>query len=210
MALLNWPPSKGPLPPHLKVVRSDAVLGIKRRDFAFKQPPQARAERRDLLEAAMEHHGDPKIEEKVGMEFTGKREKTDTEFLLDHPVVTVAQLTFWEADLLIHGVGANTGALTRRIPSRIYEIPLTYPLTLGAEIQLAPLEITLTLGNGKKEVLESQSIGYVLWVVAQEYKRIYADWRLYKPWGHGIEDLAFKAMMIHRGNPHWIELGFDS
>jgi len=210
MPLLNWPPSKGPLPPHLKVARSEVTLKLKRRDFQFRQPPQASAERRHLLEAVMDVHDDPKVEEKVGMEF-GVKEKKDTEFILDHPLALLAKLTFEEADLLVHGVGTSTDLLTRRLPAKRYEIPLTYPLTVGVELRVDPFELTRTMGDGKKIREDRMSIGYLLWVVAQEYRRIYADWKVYRPWGHGIEDLTFKTMAIHRGSPNpWIEIGFAS
>lgn len=210
MALLNWPPSKGPLPDAFRVEKCLILQGVKRKDFQFKQPPQASAERRHLLEAVMDVHGDPKVEEKVGMEYRTKA-KMDTSFILDHPLSVVSRLEPLEADLLLHGVGENTDVLTRAIPLKRYEIPLTYPLTVGVELRVDPFELTMIMGDGKKVIEQRMSIGYVLWVVAQEYKRIYADWKLYKPWGHGIEDLVFRTMQVHRGSPNpWIELGFAS
>lgn len=210
MALINWPPSKGPLPPELKVMKQEACLGLKRRDFEFDQPAQASAERRHLLEAVMEHHGNKKLEEKIGMEFKVKGSKSDTEYHLDHPVTLLSKLTFEEADALVHGVGLNTGLLVRNLPTKTHEIPLTYPLTLGVELRVSPFELTKFMGDGRRVTEERLSIGYVLWVVAQEYQRIYREWRKYKPWGHGIEDLTFRTMTLHRGNTRWIELGFAS
>lgn len=210
MALVNWPPSKGPLPPELKVLRKEACLGLKRRDFVFDQPPPASAERRHILEAVMEHHGNKKIEEKVGMELRVKGPRADTEYHLDHPVTLLSGLTFEEADGLVFGVGVNTGLPARNLPARLHEISLTYPLTLGVELRVSPFELTRHMGDGRKVAEERLSIGYVLWVVAQEYQRIYREWRKYRPWGHGIEDLTFRMMAIRRGSPRWIELGFAS
>lgn len=209
MPLLNWPPSKGPLPPHLRVARSEAVIPIKRQDFTFTQPPQAAAERGSLVVAAMETHDKP-VEDKIGMELSSRKMKTDTDYYLDHPVAVVSRLTFKEADILLHGIGVHTRLLTKEIPARRYEIPLTYPLTTGSRLRVDPFELTCHMGDGRTIKSERMSIGYVLWAVAVEYKRIYVDWKHYKPWGHGIEDLVFRTMSVHRGNPYRIELGVAS
>ena len=43
------------------------------------------------------------------------------------------------------------------------------------------------------------SVGYVLWAVAQEYFRIYRNWKQYKIWGHALEDLVYTELRIRRG-----------
>jgi hypothetical protein len=54
-----------------------------------------------------------------------------------------------------------------------------------------------TLRNKNRERFE-MSIGYVLWAVAQEYKRIYRQHRKYGVWGHAITDLYFEGLDVQK------------
>lgn len=183
-----------------------------RHEFTFEQPVGAAAERRALLEAVMEYHPiddkdqdqKPQTEEdKVGSTSIPSRRKrrvkAETRFFLNHHVATLGTLTLAQAHRLIHGVGARRRHLEKRLPNKPLRVELVYPLSKGVELEIAPFRVVDFYADGRKEERDEMSIGYFLWAIAQEYYRIYKQWKRYKVWGHELEDLKFERMEIFRG-----------
>lgn len=213
MPLINWPPSKGPKPAWLRSKRRYIVPNPERHDFRVKQTADTAAERRILLDAVMDFHPIddkdvkkiPDVEDKVGhsfrMEKEGKRvrrRKGETKFLFNHHIATLGTLTITQAIRLIQGYGVTKRGLEHELPLMPINVQLTYPLSKGVELTIHPYQVVRTFGNGKIEEDERMEVGYLLWVIAQEYFRIYKNWKQYKVWGHDIGDLFFEGLKISK------------
>ena len=210
MPLLNWPPAKGPKPPHLSYKRRLAVPPPGRKDFTFTQPPESAAERRQLIEAVSEFHPiddgvkAPPFEDKIGGSVfpqakRKRRLKAETRFRLKHHVATIGTLNLEQAHLLVMGTGFQRRALERKLPAKPLSLEIIYPLNKGVKLKIFPFSMIDVYGDGRKVEGERMSIGYVLWMVAQEYFRIYKHWKRYGVWGHEIGDLIFEGLEVNRG-----------
>jgi hypothetical protein len=217
MGLLNWPPSRGPKPPHLQVVdrRIDAPP-VGRYDFTFKPSRLVITERKTMLEA-IGHPDLKKVEEaqvftpdrplpkgvmirlKLGRQYlagpTKRRAKYPTDLGLDYHVATFSSLTPGQAISLAYGIDPK-GYIEHEFAPRVLDISLTYPLSLGVRLRLKPYENVLVYGDGEEEAAREMTVGYVLWMVAQEYLRIYEEHTKYRVWGHAIDDLYFTRLKI--------------
>jgi hypothetical protein len=74
-------------------------------------------------------------------------------------------------------------------PSLIVE--LDYPLRKIVRLTIPPAVFQTDIGE-----YQIMSPGYLLWVVANEYRRIYANHEHYEIWGHGINDLNFEMIDV--------------
>jgi len=207
--LLNWPPSKGPKPPALACRHVYDVPPVVQRDFKFKQPPVCAGERRMLLDAVMDHHGKRLPEEKVGTstneeEFAAAQRRRgapryETHYRLNHQVAMLGTLTLPQADMLVCGYGVRLRRLGQDLPPKPITVGLLYPLEVGSELHIKPYRYVLAYGDGKEAVQLRMTVGYVLWCVAQEYLRIYKEWRHYVVWGHELADLYFEVLDVRPG-----------
>jgi len=204
VTLLNWPPAKGEKPPHLQVKRTYEAPVPSRADFDFRQPRHAVEERRVILSAALDHHGQgDAVEEKIGASIprAGRvapipRRTLERDFRLNHHVATVGTLTLEQADELLHGCGALVRRLERDLAPRPVSVDIVYPLSVGVRLKLRPFTVVEEWGDGTRSEEKRMSVGYVLWSAAREYERIYLDWAKYKVWGHGLEDLVFERLLV--------------
>ncbi len=75
-------------------------------------------------------------------------------------------------------------------------IQLSYPLGVGSQLTIKPYTMKFSRSGEDWERGPVLTPGYVLWVLAQEYKRVYAEHERYKVWGHAIGDLHFEGFVI--------------
>ena len=68
---------------------------------------------------------------------------------------------------------------------------LSYPLGVAVEVNIV---------NGN-------SIGKILWQLAQAYKEIYVDPDKYGVWGHGMRDLYFENIRIYNNQVIEVSIG---
>ncbi len=118
-------------------------------------------------------------------------------------VTTALQLSPWLADHIIQGVWRNkpgkpilfpSGAL----PNRIITVDLQYPLSQTARVTITPFTYSWPAIKGQKHAHEHtrMSLGYVLWSLAQAYKKIYLQPDKWGIWGHAISDLCFESFKL--------------
>lgn len=194
MPLLNWPPSKGPKPPHLEVVWYFTAPKVSRKDLNFKKPASHREEQKRLLDAAwQERDRTSKHHYAVISPATrdGSSDFVDDEIVLWQHVRTVSTLTLEQAHTIIAGVGKPSRKIANYLPISTVTLELTYPLLVGRRLKIPPFIIYGEIGDGSAVKFKEQSIGYILWVASREYVRIYKNWRTYGIWGHSIDDLYF-------------------
>jgi hypothetical protein len=139
-------------------------------------------------------------------------------FCCNYHVETVATLTLQQAVSLLHvreKVGEQIRNLGReRFPVKIladsetewgshefeprtFSVLIDYPLRVGVRLTVPPMT-RRTVWRDPKENAErvETSPGYLFWVVAREYQRIYREHEKYQVWGHAIDDLWFEGLEI--------------
>lgn len=208
MTLENWPPSRGPKPSHLQVkeVRVEPER-TDRMDFTFRQPRIAVTERKLLLEAIGHPATDKGLRvvtptvsipkgEKVQLQVVTRqrRLKNHSNFTFDYHVATVASLTSIQA---INLLSSNLGE--KGIDPRVLTVDLTYPLTMGVRVKMRPYTLVEEFEDGHERTFKEMTLGYVLWVMAHEYIRIYEEHKKYRVWGHELDDLHFGGLYIRKG-----------
>lgn len=203
----NWPPAKGPKPKHLALELVYQTTEPGRSDFKFKLPIDYRKERRAMLEAILEYEPTQKGREKISRssfedddadELRGEHVKIGESMALAHHVQTTSSLSALQASRMIYGASKDAATISEMTP-RAVSVKITYPLTRGVLLEVRPfIPILRTRGLVVRRP-RRQTVGYVLWTVAQEYRRIYSDYKRYGIWGHALEDLYFEAMTVKKG-----------
>ncbi len=118
---------------------------------------------------------------------------------LNHRVSPLANLKPEQWDLIS---GVSKGKLEAWLANdKPVTIDLSYPLNKIARVTVRPYSITRYTSTGKKSTHGPlMSVGYVLWSLAQAYKRIYKAHVRYGVWGHDIGDLAFEGLTVNGTN----------
>ena len=198
--IINWPPAKGPKPPHLQVTekRIESIQAI-RSEFKFKQPADAALERAILLDTIGDHEVE-KIHEGVKIVHPANDYRIlgsyGRDFRLSHHVGSIANLSALDARKLISGWSIRRRKFEWLLPPRAVTIPITYPLSIGVKLKIQPYDYVVEYADSTDLCERELSLGYVLWVVAREYVRIYDDWKRYKIWGHELWDLWFRKLSV--------------
>lgn len=129
-------------------------------------------------------------------------------------VKDVLGLSIEQADRILRAVAPDNPFDTWfRYEPRLLQVDITYPLAVGVRLVVHPLKMKSTLcaacGPEKKSRVRTvMSPGYFMWVVAQEYARIYQEHEKYGVWGHAIDDLGFEFIGIDEDGI--VELGIGS
>ena len=203
----NWPPAKGPKPRHLAMKLVYQEVASKRTDFSFEFPLEFKKERRAMLDAIMEYEPGQRGKEKISRssfhddgadELRGERVLVGERMSLAHHVQTLSTLTHQQASRMIYGASKKAQTISEML-TRPAQIRLTYPLSRGVLLEVRPFIPILRTDGFALRRARRMTVGHVLWTVAHEYLRIYADWKRYGVWGHAFEDLYFEAMTVKKG-----------
>jgi hypothetical protein len=203
--LLNWPPSRGPNPDLPKsivykvgdVIRKDSPR-VKSDDFATGCDDFATEKQYSLPGFADE----PSLDGRGSiLELPVPRNSSDGDFLCNYHIATVQTLTLEQADMLLDVVYAEdltpAGMWCDITPASI-KTKINYPLNLGVELTIFPYEVE-TVWEKERRVETYMSPGYFIWIIAQEYKRIYEEHEKYGVWGHALTDLYVEGFTIKDG-----------
>jgi hypothetical protein len=196
--LLNWPPSRGPMPPWMRrerpmripePLRAEVERPARRARGAEAQlrRPPTRRQMRDL-------RGTP------GTWWTGIH------------VATLGGITAAQAERLVHVSDDPGRAGYRRVrrggkrqefpANAAIRVRLSYPLSRDLVLTVRPY----TIPGGRRPMFVrsrarsgrrvEMTVGYFLWAVAREYRRIYRRHRHWGVWGHGLDDLWFEIVEV--------------
>ena len=212
--LLNRPPSKGPEP---KIRKPIYKVVVKSKDLPPPPPKSeaalARAEKLALLVAEGRARGRKRLLTKalrkkvLAIKHSIKRAKkrkaapilAGTYYCHSYPIHMVADLTINQAVCFLEGHskdGSDTSEWFLARPTTL-KIRLDYPLSRPVEVTIEPLS-----RYGGPCGME---FGHILWCLAREYKRIYAEEHKilakgkpghYGIWGHAMGDLVFEGLVI--------------
>ena len=136
----------------------------------------------------------------------------------NYHVATVASLTLQQASKLLH-----LDPIIKRDELLAYEdrylscwwhyqkptlleVDISYPMSMSVRLRIPSYteHVTFPAGCCGREKQEERldlefNEGYYLWMIAQEYKRIYSEWKKYGVWGHAITDLYFERVTVQDG-----------
>lgn len=118
-------------------------------------------------------------------------------WICNFPVKEVGELTLDQAKRLLSGWNKQTEMF------EVWLRELTWPLDVVIDYPLnSPIRVEIGAD------LEGHvSFGEFLWQVAKEYERIYEDPEAHGVWGHGIEDLAFEAVIAQNDDNVYLSVG---
>ncbi len=185
MDLINWPPSRGPNPNAPKITYKQGK--IERADVS--------REELDHLEKAF-HRDKPAV---IG--------KWRTWFQVED----VADLTLAQATKILRGkkIGEDTDFCSDNWMMEKFgtlQTIINYPLETGVRLSIDPMTIEVKVRK-QERVSHEMRLGYFLWVVAQEYLRIYEEAERYNIWGHALSDLGFEGVFIYEGGFAELRIG---
>jgi len=213
--LVNWPPSRGPMPKHMlkkskfKVPRFELKLVEPTRKNIDDGDPLvvfARAEGRKRRGAG---RGKKRLDLSLWQQVSETATLTPEQWGLvggaakDKRRHGGAKLVtyLWMDDLVgpdrvvpdgvKHIRGKKSKGIpvnwTRPGPPKELTFDLSYPLNKIGRVTIRPYEV-----NGHLQM----TVGYVLWQLAQAYLQIYEEHERYGVWGHAIDDIGFETMTI--------------
>lgn len=125
---------------------------------------------------------------------------------------------------MFYSVGAVLAATQRDGEDRWYGfeprklvVEIDYPLDVGCKLVLPPMqrsfpacaycvETSKDHDGDSGERLEL-SPGYLLWMIAKQYERIYAEHEKYGVWGHALSDLVFEGFSIDDNGVVHLQMG---
>jgi hypothetical protein len=180
MELINWPPSRGPNPNAPKVTYRQGK--IERQDIS-------REDRR-----------------KIERDFNQAKPAMIGIWRTWFQVEDVADLTLSQAVRLLKGKKAGDKSVPVVCADDWYEEEfgglvtiINYPLETAVQLSIDPMTRAVQIGRHPERVKKELPLGYFLWVVAQEYLRIYEEAEKYGIWGHALSDLGFEGVVIYEG-----------
>lgn len=208
--LMNWPPSRG-VNPH--VHKYDVTPSVSIKDLpAPKQHRTAIAEKDLISEIQSPTFKLPRVKIRPrSMSVPRKQPLLAGTWKVWFQVEDVANLTLQQADAIIRacketGEGRSLDHFDNwcMFAPRPLWVDLTYPLTRGVRLCVKPVvwkaKPCKACGDKHSWSLHrpTMSPGYFLWVVAQEYVRIYREHKKYGVWGHALSDLGFERITIRK------------
>jgi hypothetical protein len=84
---------------------------------------------------------------------------------------------------------------------------INYPLSLDVKLTIPPFCVKFSWPDGRERERRNMSAGYMLWTIAKEYERIYAEHAKYGVWGHDIGDLHFEGFRIEEDGSTHLHIG---
>lgn len=198
LALANWWPGRGPLPKHLHEPKYELPAPITK-DVEIIQSAIVSIEKAAIKaivtgdeKTRAGQQARPKPKSKMrSFKLKRSRPRYYDDFMLNHHVESIASIPFETAQrLIIGGAKKALHGIALEIEPQPITIRLNYPLSRAVEVTIKPYE-----RNGRKWM----NLGYILWIIAREYKRIYKQHKHYGIWGHMLDDLWFERLTIKNG-----------
>jgi hypothetical protein len=215
MFLLNWPPSRGPMPAWMRrepkcvvpelVIKSAPYVSEEehKRELSFSvRLKRAEAKRKHAKLAALRR---ARATVKAG------RSRRRWRRLQRRPQVALIESCRLQCHVDTVASLKNPGVAERLIGSgnwvplddtKTYTVTLTYPLGRRAVFAVKPYTREPIRFNGKikRRWRPCMSVEYLIWQAARAYRRIYREHKRFGVWGHAIGDLWFESIQIDGRN----------
>jgi hypothetical protein len=185
--LMNWPPSRGPNPNAPSVI--------------YKQ---TKITREDVPRKAMKRLVD---------KFESRRPAAIGLWYVNFQVEDVADLSLHQAVRILQGSKRDSEESDHCSDDWYFEkfealeTIIDYPLGTAVRLKIEPMTVTYMRGRQISKEMVEMRLGYFLWVVAQEYLRIYEEAEKYEIWGHAMGDLAFEGVEVYENGFSTILMG---
>ena len=232
MGLMNWPPSRGPMPAHMRKKpkyeipeliiepvewvpsRNGRKPATEIKRIPTKPAPEMSKKNKALLKRGIHSMADmiardnakPKVYLRlnyhVATTATLKPEQWD--LIGGAELVPARKPALSKREALCHVSGGKAYAtLSNHLPVRTITVDLEYPMSMTARVTIRPYSHVIPSPSGRlTRKFEEMTIGYVLWQLARAYKIIYRQHKTYGIWGHAITDLCFESFELNDNIGH--------
>lgn len=216
--LANWPPSRG-VNPHTH----DWILtpNITRKDLPAPERSESVQEEKDLIDGLLSGRVPLEAESELSLPDPAipplEPENRPLPLLegtwsVWYQVTDVAALSLKQANRVIRACEGHRGDKCDEHLSNWWKyeprdlwVDIDYPLSRGVRLCVKPFvmepepcEACERDHGRRREKRVEMTPGYLLWMIAKEYERIYSEHEKYGIWGHGIEDLGFERITINK------------
>lgn len=217
MTLLNWDASKGDPSKYKtgfteyfvdwKAIDESVVELDGRQYFDFTDEDEAKnqelIEQQKVIDEASSKEWE-KLASGGGPILLNKHKKLPLhgDFRCNYHLATVGTLELQQASSLLHLKNEkDKDEHWYDFESQTLTIRIQYPLSKTVEFKVPSYKRIYTPGKQfkkrKRWERECMNPGYIMWVVAQMYKRIYEKYEHYGVWGHVMGDLYFEGFNIN-------------
>lgn len=218
MTLLNWDASKGD-PNKYKLGFTEFFVDWKAIDesiveldgrhyFEFSDEDEVKSreliEQQKEIDKARKKEWDEKLASGMPISLKNNYKKLSLhgDFRCNYHVATVGNLELQQAISLLHLKNEkNEDEHWYGFEPQTLTIRIQYPLSKTVEFKVPSYKRIYTPGaqfkKRKRWERDCMDPGYIMWVVAQMYKRIYDKYEHYGVWGHVMGDLYFESFNIN-------------
>jgi hypothetical protein len=122
----------------------------------------------------------------------------------DYQVEMVSTLNLQQAGSILHLHGNDEEWYDVEMPN-VLCATIDYPLSKNVVVCIRQLKYKYHMDS---EVMEASiSPGYVFWVLAQVYNKIYKKPEEFGVWGHDIGDLVFEGLAVYEDGKVRVDIG---
>lgn len=226
MGLMNWPPSRGPMPawmrskpeyvipePEIEMIEwtlDTSKGGYKKPATPIKVIPTKPAPKAVKLRGARgAKKGSLRVFFRKDLIASHDAER-EFDLSLNAHVATMATLKPEQLDLVggavlvepnrRRGIRKSYASIDTRLPTRAITVDISYPLCKIARVTVKPYTYRSARSRSGPHRgdrgYENMSVGYLLYQLARAYKTIYKSHAKWGVWGHAITDLVFERLKI--------------
>lgn len=170
--LLNWPPSRGPMPKWMSAPNRYDIPAVEIERIEGVAPPIKPTKDYLIVSGS---------------------------WSMSYHVSTVASLTPDQAIVLLKGDAPLPSTLLDP-PARTFVLDIDYNhyLSKGVTARATIKPYMLWYPQGKEWSAPRQDVGYLLWQIAGVFKKLWKEHNKCGPWGHDVSDLYFEGIEFKR------------
>jgi hypothetical protein len=188
--LLNWPPSRGPMPARLR-----RPMPMHPATISVREMPEGSAPLVRRSDVCRELRCDVHVETLLGLTL---EQATNVVFVVEpdgccQSYIDAVDLSSRKRRPI--KAGKVYRRRKRNPPTLVADID--YPVSRAARVTVPPYR-----RNGP-----TQSWGHFLWQVARAYQEVYRQWKRYGVWGHALGDLCFEGIAVTKDGRVVLHIG---
>lgn len=187
--LLNWPPSRGPMPNWMSAPNRYDIPAVKVERIEGKAPSIKKPSR---------------VKKLASVDVT-----IANAWSMSYHVRTVASLTPDQAIVLLRAdedLWQSTGQSEPPASTFVLDIGWNHYLNKGTTARVTIKPYRMWFHRDKKWSEPRQDVGYLLWQIARVFVKLWREHKKWNPRGHDVSDLYFEKLSF-RHNVLMVSLG---